>query len=274
MRQFIGLAALAATGSIALAGGTITSSGGAKYIGVGTFASASTGDGTFNTVGSTVDQLFKNSWYYRSNTTNRQFSSLVSPTEVWSGNTATITWTDNGDGATGGNRFDAVLTMVIDDAGNGTGRVTSTMVFTARSQNTSTRTFSIFNLVDLDLLGGSPNPSLDDTYTYAGGGIVNVTEGSTSNTGQVRGVGATNWEINSGLNLRNKLNSGSSNLANTSSTFTGDGAAAFQWTVSLAPGASTTVVSSFAINMQALPTPGATALLGLAGLIAGRRRRA
>lgn len=274
MRQFIGLAALAATGSFALAGGTITSSGGAKYIGVGTFASSTFGDGTFNTVGSTVDQLFKNSWYYRSNTTNRQFSSLVSPTETWSGNTATIRWTDNGDGPTGGNRFDAVLTMVIDDAGNGTGRVTSTMVFTARSQNTSTRTFSIFNLVDLDLLGGSPNSSTDDTYTNAGNFTINVTEASTSTTGQIRAVAATNWEINSGLNLRNKLNSGSSNLSNLSSSFTGDGAAAFQWTAALAPGASLTLTSSFAINMNAIPTPGAAALLGLAGLVAGRRRRA
>jgi hypothetical protein len=241
----------------------------------GAVFAASNGDAGFAPDGGLPanDQLFKYTWYYRTqnNNTNRLFSSLDTPTKTVSGDTATFTWTNAGPGAVGNERFDATLTVKLTDGGTANAaKVESTMTFKASAGNAAARTYQIFNIVDLDLSG----TATDDlgSRPNAGDDLLRFTESSSASYGEFRGtLSPPNWEINTGSALRNKLNSGSANLANSTVVGSGDLAGAFQWSFNLNPGESRTFSTIFTINTPAeitstVPEPGS---LGLALLVAG-----
>lgn len=269
-RGIVALALIAGAG-VASAAGTITS-GTASYNSVGTWSSTTSGNGTFITGTGISDQLFKNTWYYRtpSNNQNRFFSSLDTPTEVWSGNTATITYTNAGPGAAGVERFNAVFTLTITQTGAGAARVDTKLVFT--NTNSTAKTYQVFNLVDMDLNATATNDTIS-MLAGSGNQIAKSTDASASNIGYHAGYGATRYYAGLATGAQSAIGSGSSNLGNVAGPSTGDVGSAFQWELALGAGQSATIYASFAINTNPVPTPGAAALLGLAGVVAGRRRR-
>lgn len=249
------------------------SNNGSTYSTFAAWSSAASGDGTFTTSGGPGDQLFKNSWYVRTqfNNTNRLFSSLDTPAESSVGNTATITYPNNsGPGSNGTERWNAQFRVTIEGLGTNSARVNTVLTFSAAANNSGTRTYQLFNLVDFDLNATAVN----DAVAYNSGlSAFRYTEAANGNYAEHAGYGATQVQTSSGSSLRTLLNSGSGNLNGTQNAAAADNASAFQWTLTLAPGETRTIYASFAINAATVPAPGALALIGLGGLVAGRRRR-
>ncbi len=274
MKRF-GMVVLAGTAmGLTASAGVITASGGTatyEHTEFGTIWNTSIGQHNFRPGGgTTTDHLYSNLWTYRTqaNNTNTLFGFFTPNTLSDSGNTLTATWLDTGPGVTGNARFDANFSVKVEQGANSTqARVNTVLVITARASNTATRNFSIFNVVDFDLGATAAN----DTATLGNSNqTFSWNDAVAGVTGQHSGYGASRYESGSGL--RSKISSGSSNLASTvgSATDLGSG---FQWDLTLAPGQSVTIYASFAVNMATVPTPGALALLGVGGLVAGRRRR-
>lgn len=255
--------------------GTITASGGTAtydHTEFGTIWNTINGQHNLRPGGgATTDHLYSNLWTYRTqaNNTNTLFGFFSPNTLSDSGNTLTATWLDNGPGVTGNARFDANFSIKVEQGANSTqARVNTVLVITARAANTAARNFSIFNVVDMDLGGTAASDSAtlgnsNQTFSWLDAG---------GTTGEHSGYGASRWESGSGSTLRSKIASGSNNLASTVGSGT-DLASGFQWDFNLAPGQSATIYASFSVNMASIPTPGSMALLGLGGLVAGRRRR-
>jgi hypothetical protein len=196
-------------------------------------------------------------------------------------------------------RWDAVMTVKLRQitAGStnnpGAAQVDTTLVFKSNAANAGSVNFSLFNHVNLDVIGSNVNAGPDDTHkvllTDASGTRVKVVDTTGPHYGEILALGAQRYEFNTGAVLRPKLGiqSGTaafSNLANPAGTAVADyfpggsteGAAAFQWTRSLAPGESWTLNTSFTVNAP-VPEPGTYALMGLGlaaiGLARRRQRR-
>lgn len=253
------------------------------------------------------DQLSVYSWAYNQGvgTSNRPFSSLVSPSTSYVGDTATFSWTDNGAGVSGFARFDAVMTIKLVELAPSTGtgsttvpgaaRVDTTLTFTSRPTNAGNVAYTVFNVTDLNIKGTNVNAGPDDVHhvvsTDAAATLVRVTDTTVSNYGEIYAPGATRYQNASfSSTLRTPLGfnsgAGSGSLSNAAGTvqsdFSGDGASAFSWTRTLAPGASMTIQQSFSINapaVTAVPEPGSYALftvglVALGGLARQRRQGA
>jgi hypothetical protein len=285
----------------AFAQGTISS--GTTFLQfVGTPFSGTTGNANL-LFGSTsafgTDELFQYAWAYNQGvaTSNRPFSSADTPVQSYAGNTATFTWTNAGAGTTGFARWNAVLTISLTEVAAapsssqpGAAIVNSSLSFTANGANSAAIAFSVFNALDLDLIGTGGNP-LNDTYSVldasaATGIVTRATDSGSSNYALMAGYGASRYEFNTGSALRTKLGfvsagTGSGNLSTAAGTSASDwsstdGAVAFQWTRTLAPGESFQLQSSFSINtpLVAVPEPASWALLAGGGaLLLGLRRR-
>lgn len=226
------------------------------------------GDATFRTDAGDVDQMYKYTWYYRTpnNNQNRYFSYFDSPSTTETGNTATATYTNAGPGPSGVERFNADFNFDLADGAPGAAGMDTTVVIT--NPNSAPVTYNFFVLIDMDLRG----TVTDDTASQLSPEPrFRFDDGGTGTYGEAVGLGATRYEVGSGSTLRNKLNGGSADLSNTMAAGPGDLAAAFQWTVTLAPQESTTLVAGFAINQAAIPEPATLLLLGL-GVLALRRR--
>ncbi len=299
--SLVAAAALCCSATATFAQGTI-SSGSTFLQFVGT--PFSTGSGNANLLfGSTsalaTDELFRYGWAYNQGvaTSNRPFSTLDTPVQTYAGNTATMTWTNAGAGSTGFARWNATLTIVLTEIAPtgsstqpGQARVDSLLSFTSNAANTGSIAFSIFNDIDLDIIGTAAGNALNDTYhvldASAATGIKGTAFDSTgSNYAEFIGIGAARYEFNTGTALRTKLGytsgTGSGSLATAAGTSVADwastdGAVAFQWTPTLAPGQSILIGSSFTINtpLAAVPEPAGWALM-MAGvaLLGGRLRR-
>jgi hypothetical protein len=250
------LASLAA--STAFAGGTITSGDASlQFVGVPVF-STNLGDTTFKTDAAAPDQGYKLTWYYRTqfNNTNRFMSSLDTPAESYVGNTAVFTYTNAGPGPSGQERFDATITTALTD-GTIANQSRVTTSCRARSRATTTLTYQFFLVVDLDLAGGASNPATDDVQTLGQNGAdVNAlqTETSSANFANITAISPTRFQIGSGSTIRTLLGSGSGNLNNLTTPYTGDGAVAFQFTRTLQPNEEVTLSAAFAINDAAFCT--------------------
>ncbi len=215
--------------------------------------SMTTGDSTLFTDSNLVDEAYKYAWYYRTagNNQNRPFSSLDTPTEDYRENEATFVWTNAGPGPMGQERFDArLIVRLYDGPSPHSVRVEHTLEF--KSHSTTTQTFQVFNLVDLDLEATATN----DTAQIADSSrvLARQSDTSTNSYSELAGTGASRFEVGTGTSLRNKLNSGSANLSNAAGPVSGDAAAAFQWTLTLAPGETRVIRGGFSINLPA-PCP-------------------
>ncbi len=232
----------------ALGAGTITSGNATLNFPLVPIFSSTLGDANLLCDPSTPDTLYKLTWFYRSiSGTNRIFSALDTPSESYAGNTATIVYSNAGDGPVGQARWDARLSIAIaDGAAAGQAIIEQRLAFSASAANTSTQTWQVFLLIDPDI-GGS---ATDDVASVADASAVRVrmTESASATAVDCYGLGASRYELSGGSALRGKLGSGSAALTTASgtsvpATAAGDNAFAFQWTVTLAPG-QTRVISS------------------------------
>jgi len=224
---------------------------------------APNGDAAITTDSGAPDQLYKYCWYYRSEADpqpqTRLFSALVSPMQSYVGDTATIVWPNNGPGTSdAGGRFDAALVVkLIDGPVGGAARVSSEMRI--KNINSTTRTFRIYHLLDLDLAGGGANPSSDDSVMISTTNppAARYSEASTASFAEVVAPGANRFTVNQGLAVRTLLNGnrGTVDLNNAAGPYVGDGASAFEWIVSLAPNQEVTLTTAFGINMAAIVPP-------------------
>jgi hypothetical protein len=302
MRIALASLALATAASSALAAGNINS-GTTQLQFTGTPFTTGSGNanlwfgGTFNG----TDMLSMLNWSYNQGvgTSIRPFSSLGGPVESYVGNVATFTWANAGAGAAGFARFDAVMTVTLrqfapGSANNpGAAKVDTQLVFKSNASNAGNVAFSLFNHVNMDILGANVNPGPDDTHrvlaTAPSATHVKVFDGSGPHYSEILALGAQRYEFGTGSALRTKLgitsgSAGFASLANAAGNSvpdyfpggTAEGSAAFQWTRTLAPGESWTLNTSFTVNAP-VPEPATYAMLGLGLLAIGaaaRRRQA
>jgi hypothetical protein len=275
--MIVALAAGAAMASSAFGAGTIIA-GNSQY---DTFAFGATtkwntsqtgGDGNLRLTGASgTDHLSKNAWYYRTaqSNQNRVFQNgLVPSTNVTEGITGGQHFQNYTDASDNGiDKFSAQFRTNIYSFGANTAVVYTTL--TIKNNAATSRTLQIFNLVDFDLNGLATG----DTVSYDATQQANKFT-DTGITAWHKGFNATGREANTSSALRNtRLNLGSANLNGASGPTTGDVASAFQWSITLAAGESTTIAAAFSLNTFAVPAPGSLALMGLGALVAGRRRR-
>lgn len=196
-------------------------------------------------------------------------------------NTGTINWLDVFE--TSRARIDASINYTITDGGSaGSAVMRGVATFTNRAA--TTETYDFFNLVDSQILGVG-NGGNDIASAGVSGSLHTITFSDTV-SGSPYAVnfiadGVSRWEVNTHANINTKTFSGAGSTptqylgagGSTASVLNGSGDlfGAFSWRVTLAPGQSVSLTSYIGIN--AVPTPGALALLGLGGLAAGRRRR-
>jgi hypothetical protein len=291
----LALAAICTLASSAWAQGTLTS-GSTTLSFTGTPFGTGTGNANLLFGGSTLtDELFRNGWAYNQGvgTSNRPFSSLDTPTQSYVGNVGTLSWTKAGADTTGFARWNATMTITLTEiapspGGNqpGAARVDTALTFSANAANSGNVTFNVFTDLDLDLIGTGVNNLSGDTYRVldASGVWGRAFDASGPNFAEFIGAGAARYEFNTGSALRTKLGFGSSGTGTGSlSTLAGtavadwastDGAVAFQWTQTLAPGQSFAIATSYTINSP-VPEPSSVALMlgGGALLLSARRRR-
>jgi hypothetical protein len=275
-RTLLALAALAASATAALAGGTITSGPATLTFTGNPIFNSPFGDANLTWAG-VPDFQSRYTWYYRTTPTgtNSIFSNVDTPTESYSGNTATITYTNAGPGPLGQSRFNATFTITITSNGSGMALVNTTLVFTSAATNTASNTFNLFNVIGFDLAANGAA----DTYHVTDAAAIEgtITDTATPNFVQFRANGASRYEFNTGAALNTKLTSGQNNLATAAGATASDfssavGAVGAQFTRTLAPGESTTITTSYAVNMP-IPEPSTWALLGVGAFGVAFRQR-
>ncbi len=271
------IATLSLAGSAALLAGsqamaTLTlNHGNATYVNTVPISATSTSGGTANfrpEGGVTTDHLFANTWHWRINGVDtREFvfhsGAGFGFTELGSGTASgTQSWTGLG------GVFNAVLTSTLTDGGVA-GQALLVQTMTITNTGPGALSMALFNFADYDVGGTAGTDSAIQL-----GNIHQITDGS--NVVQHRGVGRDLFQVTAFNALYSTVltDVGLDDLNDTGLPFgPGDYTGAFQWNETIAIGGSVSVTSYHGINMPA-PTPGALAMLGIAGLFSGRRRRA
>lgn len=151
-------------------------------------------------------------------------------------------------------------------AGSGNSDLAETIII--RNVGNVAQTVSFFQYVDFDL----GNSAGGDVAWIEDGRVAlqNEVGGGIYMTETVAAPAPTAFEVGIFPNTRNRFGNGvPDTLNNNAGPVFGDATWAFQWDFVVAPG------SQFTISKDKLivPAPGALALLGLGGLVAGRRRR-
>ncbi|MFN7021488.1 MAG: hypothetical protein ACK4WH_09195 [Phycisphaerales bacterium] len=228
--------------------------------------------------GSTVtgDYLFQNWWWYRSAGDTREFalSNQTSGIQI-SPNTVALVYDEpvGGDPTAPGLRFSLVYTL--NQISPTQAAVTINWNIENRSQQN--QPVSFFSYSDSDIGSAS-----DDSGSYFTTPGLNYhrNDASTSNTADFFTVAADlrlndAWQAGNGFGSSRfgLSNSAVDNLTDATSPFVGDWAGAFQWNLTIPAGESLGGRVTKGYN-YVIPAPGAFALLGLGGLVAGRRRRA
>lgn len=276
MHRFIAGGAVAtfaaACSTSALATLTLTD-GNALYVSTVPTTAIATGGGLADfrpEGGTTTDSLFRSTWHWRVNGVDtREFAfsseSGFGFSETSNGNVGTRSWI-----GLGGGRFNAMMTVTLTDgAVAGAALLSQQLTITNTSQDALD--LSLFNFADFDVAGTFGG----DVATLGGPNLIDVVDGA--NTAQWLGVGADAYQVTAFNSLYTSLTNASvTNLDFSGLPFgPGDFTAAFQWdrVLGVGPGQSVTVTTLQGIG-QAVPAPGALAVLGMAGLCGRRRRRA
>ena len=162
--------------------------------------------------------------------------------------------------------------------------------FTVNNGGASALSIDIFCAYDIDLGGNNANGFAGDAYaaldTSGGNRQWNISDTGATNGGApwsaffqgrgAHGAGAGGFTPINGQMTDTNVDNFIPDL-NAGGLAAADSAAVMQWRVTINPGASFTAESWLAIAKNGasptIPTPGSAALLGLAGLFAGRRRR-
>ncbi len=218
----------------------------------------------------TPDHLFNDWWWYRTDNDTREFAIANATSRTPSGtNSVTYGYTLSG-GLTG------TLTYTLTGQPGGvTNAVRMDQLWVITNNNppgTPPVRLNMFHYVDFDLTGSTSNTA---TLTTANERMRILGPAATGKGADWWGVGANNYQVTGFLTLRGLLtNTVVNDLNNTGLPFgPGDWTGAYQWIRTLNAGDTITILSSYALNHDAIPTPGTLALLGLGGLIGLRRRR-
>lgn len=224
------------------------------------------------------DSLFENWWWYRVDgvdTREHRYSTAAgtgSPGSAFvaGGDTATATFNFT--------NFRSELRYQITDP-DGAGLQTAHLAMNNKITNTSAaaRTINIYSYADFDVNGEVAG----NIYTYnAMEGRFDVADAApTVKSAYFKGFGATAYQAAvyttvAGTPVRGLVGDADiDNLNNTVAGSPGDFTGAFQWTFTLQPGEMFDILSVMSLNTPPVPTPGALALVGLAGLAGLRRRR-
>ncbi|GAB4554313.1 MAG: hypothetical protein Tsb0013_16920 [Phycisphaerales bacterium] len=215
------------------------------------------------------NQLFQSWWYYRADNQSREYSfgQGFPNTTQYVGPTATFTG-DESDAPVAAGDAQAGLTWTM------TWTVTSGVINTLQSTISVTNTtddpivLNMFHYGDIDL-----NGNLGDSAIVEDDGTIVISDAGTPGvTIEYTGSSPDAYQIEVQDDLLEALNDNApTDLTNVNNVMTpSDFSAGFQWVdVVLQPGET----EEFSIGFAVIPSPGAGALLGLAGLGALRRRR-
>lgn len=215
-----------------------------------------------------TDHMFSHWWWYRLAGDNREFNLGNAASSVTIG-TSVLRMTFNQP------NFTATLQFQVISTGAEQGFLRSTLSIT----NTSAAPISIslFNYTDIDL----NNTSNGDSAVLAAPNFMRISDPATPVQIAYSGVGADANQTTAYATLQGLLtNAAVDNLNGTGLPFgPGDFTGGFQWGapsptgapggITIEPGFTSSVIATVSI----IPTPGAAALMGLAGLAATRRRR-
>ena len=237
-------ALLLAAGS-AFGQGTITS-GGASYVLTASHWDI-TPEANFTGVG-TGDQLFESGWWFRIEGDTQETVFPAPSTQNYTGNTATIAWTD-----LGGRGVGISKTIVLTSPGAGQGEAGTTIV--ATNNGAAPITLHLFNMADLDVNGsaGTDNAVLVDGNTR----YIRIND-ATAGQCEYRAPGSVGHLVlpfAAATDVAAQLsNTTVTNFTSTGVPFgPGDFTGGFQWTLQLQPGASGTVQLYIACNTTATP---------------------
>jgi hypothetical protein len=219
--------------------------------------SGNLGNGSLVTDAGAPDQLYMLNWYYRTefDSVNRPFSSLDTPAVSVVGDTMTVTYTNAGPGPSGQNRFNATIELTIEDfAEPGVLEVRQEVTFTASPSNSGTRVFRVFHITDLDLIGSGSGDGFDDEIglTAPDSRVATQTDAA-ANIATMDGTDADVAEVNTGFALRNRMSTPFGDFTQTWAPIGGDAAVGFRWTLTLAPGESRVLASSFFVGSAPAP---------------------
>jgi uncharacterized protein (TIGR03382 family) len=296
-----GLATLALTGAASAQWTSLVISDGDTFsrvpAGTGTTLNASTTGGAagitgdFRTTGATgTDHAFTNWWWYRANGDTRE-RALAAPSStqaaVVRSNTASSVEYSNiqpelAGTANAGLRFTlSYRVQDLDGPGGNSGRmITSlTVLNTGSTVATNVNLYHYFDYFFTGEDGGDQalagNTGVSGSTRYIG--ITDATDLTNPSFNNLlhEGFGANAYTVGSFSVVGGQM--GDSNVDNfsdlNSALLPGDQSGVFQWVFGdIAPGASATATAQVTIN-TIIPAPGSLALLGMGGLIVGRRRR-
>lgn len=263
MKSFAGIVALAGLASVSLAqvgsGGTITDGDTsftlADYTGNGT-GNGPNADFSVDTSASNTDHMYQAWWWFRVAGDSRETTFSGATSWSWVGNVGRLTYNYP--------QFRAVIQYVVTGVEPGLGFVTQTCtIFNTTNQPL---TIDLFNYQDLDMA----ETSSDDSANQSGANVMSVVDGGgTGWRAEYEGTNA--FQVSSFANLLNILtDANADNLNGTGLPFgPGDWTGGYQWSFTLMPLSAATASATVTI----IPAPGALALMGLGGLVAGRRRR-
>lgn len=237
---------------------------------------------------SSQDQLYLNWWWYRINGASTRELAIrqTTGTAVRTSSGANHVHYDITPAT--GLLFGLDFTLTDQDGvGTDAANILTTTTFT---NNTGAAVdISLFNMADLFLFGADAGDRLRSAAVAGNGDRSLLVSDSSSGAGNATmmftGYGASGYGIGtfSGISAQ-VTDSGIDNFADINSgapiepAAGTDISAVMQWNVGLVqPGSSVSVSSAIAVHLngtaQTIPAPGALALLGLGGLVAGRRRR-
>ncbi|GMV29969.1 MAG: hypothetical protein AMXMBFR59_20940 [Rhodanobacteraceae bacterium] len=235
---------LLASATVAHGQGTITASG-ANYV-VGASHWDVSPDVNYTGVG-TGDQLFEAGWWFRIQGDTQETVFSTPTTQNYTGNTATISWTD-----LGGRGLAVTKTHVISSAAAGSGEVSTTLSIT--NNGASAITLHLFQMIDLDVNGSAAG---DSATLVQPNNYIRVTD-ATAGACEWRAPGAVGYLVlpfAAATDVAAQLsNTSVTDFANTGLPFgPGDITSGFQWTLQLAPAQTGTVQVYTACNQTATP---------------------
>jgi hypothetical protein len=213
--------------------------------------------GSFTLGGAGNPDHLGQSWWWTRTTLNstRELADSNATSPSWSGRVGELSFAPTG--------FSIVRTYLVTGLGNGRGVLEEGTTVT--NNTAGTITVDLFHFLDPTLGGNASGISaelngLSSSVKMTSGNFVAFYEGA----GQPFQAGA------SGTVLSLLTNAVANDFNNTGLPFAGgDFEAGFQWRFVLGPGQAATASMTYTV----VPVPASLAIMGLAGMVAGRRRR-
>ena len=221
----------------------------------GTTATAPAGLFTLGGTGN-PDHLGASWWWTRTSLNNtRELANNTATSPSWSGRVGQLEFLDTPSG------ISITRTYLVTGLGSGAGRLEEGA--TVRNLTASSLTVNLFHFLD-PTLGGAAGG-----ITAEVNGVTNIKLTSGAFTAFYEGSGNAFQAGQAGTILTLLTNASADNFTSGPMPPPGDIEAGFQWQFVLGPGQA----ASASMTYTVVPTPASLALLGLAGALAGRRRR-